>query len=112
KNQFSYFTREMDEKAHARLHLSNEFRQAPNAGQLSLHYQPVIDLAEGHIVKAEALLRWQHPTLGNVGPSTFIPLAEESGLIGSIGNWVFRQAAAGSRRFSHQTGRLVPVGIN
>jgi EAL domain-containing protein (putative c-di-GMP-specific phosphodiesterase class I) len=102
----------MDEKAHARLHLSNELRQALNSGQLTLHYQPVVDLTEGHIVKAEALLRWQHPTLGNVGPATFIPLAEESGLIGSIGNWVFRQAAAGSKRFSSQTGRLVPVGIN
>ena len=112
KNQFSYFTREMDEKAHARLHLSNELRHALASGQLKLHYQPVIDLTEGCVVKAEALLRWQHPTLGAVGPATFIPLAEESGLIGAIGNWVFRQAAACSKRFSRQTGRLFPIGIN
>src|SRR5690606_29055758 len=112
KNQFSYFTREMDEKAHKRLYLSNELRQALPAGQLRLHYQPVIDLNEGHVVKAEALLRWQHPTLGDVGPATFIPLAEESGLIGDIGNWAFKQAAACSKRFSRQTGRLFPIGIN
>jgi diguanylate cyclase (GGDEF)-like protein/PAS domain S-box-containing protein len=112
KNQFSYFTREMDEKAHARLHLSNELRHALPSGQLSLHYQPVIDLTEGCVVKAEALLRWQHPTLGNVGPATFIPLAEESGLIGAIGNWAFQQAAECSKRFSRQTGKLFPIGIN
>ena len=112
KNQFSYFTREMDEKAHKRLHLSNELRHALASGQLRLHYQPVIDLHEGEVVKAEALLRWQHPTLGNVGPATFIPLAEESGLIGAIGNWAFKQAAACSKRFSEQTGKLFPIGIN
>src|SRR5690606_19506565 len=112
ENQFSYFTREMDEKAHRRLYLSNELRQALPSGQLRLHYQPVIDLNEGQVVKAEALLRWQHPTLGNIGPSTFIPLAEESGLIGAIGNWAFQQAAACSKRFSEQTGKLFPIGIN
>jgi diguanylate cyclase (GGDEF)-like protein/PAS domain S-box-containing protein len=112
KNQFSYFTREMDEKAHARLHLSNELRHALASGQLSLHYQPVIDLTDGHVLKAEALLRWHHPALGNIGPNTFVPLAEESGLIGAIGNWAFREAAAFSKRCSERMGRLFPIGIN
>ncbi len=112
KNQFSYFTREMDEKAHRRLYLSNELRQALPYDQLCLHYQPVIDLQEGQVVKAEALLRWHHPTLGEVGPSTFVPLAEEAGLIGAIGNWAFKQAATCSKRFSKQTGKLFPIGIN
>jgi diguanylate cyclase (GGDEF)-like protein/PAS domain S-box-containing protein len=112
KNQFSYFTREMDERAHARLHLSYELRHAVEENQLSLSYQPVIDLRSGLMAEAEALLRWKHPVLGNVEPSLFVPIAEECGLIGTIGNWVFRQAAACSRRCSHHAKKLIPVGIN
>jgi len=112
KNQFSYFTREMDERAHARLHLSYELRQAIDKNQLSLSYQPVIDLRSGMIAEAEALVRWEHPAHGSIAPSLFVPIAEECGLISAIGNWVFQQAAACSRRSSRHANKLIPVGIN
>lgn len=112
KNQFSYFTRSMDEKARLRLRLSHELRSALHAGQLQVHYQPVIDLSAGRIVKAEALLRWNHPFLGAVAPSEFIPLAEESGLINEIGNWVFREAAAWSKRWSDRLGAPFQISVN
>jgi EAL domain-containing protein (putative c-di-GMP-specific phosphodiesterase class I) len=102
----------MDEKAHARLRMGSELRHALDAGQLSLYFQPVVDLADGHIVKAEALLRWDNPLLGKVDPSEFIPVAEESGLMGRIGNWVFREAALCSKRWSQSLGAQFQVGIN
>lgn len=112
KNQFSYFTKEMDEKARTRLHLCNELRQALGAKQLFLCYQPVIDLKAGQIVKAEALLRWSHPRLGIVDPAVFIPLAEESGLMGQIGNWVFEEVAARSKHWSDRVGMPFQISIN
>jgi diguanylate cyclase (GGDEF)-like protein/PAS domain S-box-containing protein len=93
RNQFSYFTSSMQESAHMRLQLSNDLRGALDAGQLEVYYQPIIQLATGHVSKAEALIRWHHPTLGMVSPSIFIPLAEDIGLISAIGDWVFRQSA-------------------
>jgi diguanylate cyclase (GGDEF)-like protein/PAS domain S-box-containing protein len=112
KNRFSYFTREMDERAHARLHLSYELRHAVEKKQLSLSYQPIIDLRSGMIAEIEALVRWTHPVLGNIAPSLFVPIAEECGLINAIGNWVFQEAAVCSRRSSEHAKKLIPVGIN
>jgi EAL domain-containing protein (putative c-di-GMP-specific phosphodiesterase class I) len=112
KNQFSYFKQSMDEIAHRRLRISNELHQALEAGQMSVHYQPIVDLADRRIVKAEALLRWQHPRLGMIAPSIFIPYAEESGLIGRLGDWVFEQAARASQRWSAHTGAIFQVSIN
>ncbi|WP_175424664.1 sensor domain-containing protein [Pseudoduganella umbonata] len=112
KNQFSYFTREMDERAHARLQLSYELRHAVERNQLSLCYQPIIDLRTGVMAEAEALVRWKHPSLGNIAPSLFVPIAEECGLINAIGNWVFQQAVGCSRRCSQHAKKLIPIGIN
>ena len=112
KNQFSYFTYAMDEKAHLRLRLASELRSALPAGQLEVHYQPVLDLGSGDIFKAEALLRWQHPRFGMVEPTSFIPLAEETGMINQIGNWVFKQAAACSRQWSERIGERFQIGVN
>ena len=81
KNQFHYFTKEMDDRAHGRLLIANELRHAIDARQLTVFYQPIVNLASGRIVKAEALLRWRHPELGDIAPSEFIPIAEETGLI-------------------------------
>jgi diguanylate cyclase (GGDEF)-like protein/PAS domain S-box-containing protein len=112
KNQFSYFKQSMDESAHRRLRISNELHQALEAGQMSVHYQPIVDLVDGRIVKAEALLRWQHPSLGAIAPSVFIPYAEESGLIGRLGDWVFEQAVKASQCWSACTGNIFQISIN
>lgn len=112
KNQFCYFKQSMDEKAHRKLRISNELHHALDKGQMAVHYQPIVDLANGRIIKAEALLRWKHPTLGMVEPSVFIPYAEEAGLIGRLGDWVFAQAAQAARRWSTHTGEAFQVSIN
>jgi EAL domain-containing protein (putative c-di-GMP-specific phosphodiesterase class I) len=93
RNRFSYFTASMQESARMRLQLSNDLRGALENCQLEVYYQPIIELATGHVSKAEALTRWHHPTLGMVSPTTFISLAEDIGLINAIGDWVFQQAA-------------------
>lgn len=112
KNQFSYFTQEMDDRAHARLRISTELRRAISARQLSLEFQPVIDLNDGRIAEVEALLRWEHPKLGKIAPSIFIPIAEEAGLMGDIGNWVFHEAADCSKRWSERSGMTIKVAVN
>ena len=112
KNQFHYFTQEIDDRAHQRLQITNELRHALQAGQLHVHYQPVLDLRTGRVVKAEALLRWQHPVLGDVEPAKFIPLAEESGLIQKIGDWVFREAAMCSKQCGELMRRPFQIGVN
>jgi diguanylate cyclase (GGDEF)-like protein/PAS domain S-box-containing protein len=90
---FSYFTAALQESAQNRLRLLGDLRLALGAKQLAVHYQPIVDMASGKIVKAEALLRWHHPQRGMVSPDQFIPLAEESGLIHEIGDWVFHEVA-------------------
>ena len=92
RNCLSYFNQLMLEKAQLRMRLSKDLRIALSSGQLSLRYQPIVDTISGQIYKAEALLRWEHPELGQVSPALFIPIAEEAGLINEIGNWVFREA--------------------
>ncbi len=99
RNRFSYFTRSLQEKAQSRLRLLNDLRAALGADQFMLYFQPIVELATGRIVKAEALLRWTHPERGLVSPMDFIPLAEETGLIHDIGDWVFREAARWAKRW-------------
>jgi diguanylate cyclase (GGDEF)-like protein/PAS domain S-box-containing protein len=93
RNRFCFFTTKLQEAAQKRMRLSNDLRNALLAGnQFRVHYQPIVELATGGIYKAEALVRWQHPTRGLVSPVEFIPLAEESGMIVEIGDWVFQRA--------------------
>jgi len=99
RNRCSYFTPSMQEAAQARMRMATDLRGALGQNQFKLHYQPIVDLASGAIHKAEALLRWQHPSLGLVSPDKFVPLAEETGMIADIGNWVFHEAALQVRQW-------------
>lgn len=92
RNRFSYFTAALQEAAQTRMRLSNDLRSALAGGQLMVYYQPILEMTSSKIIKAEALLRWNHPERGFVSPAQFIPLAEESGMIHEIGDWVFREA--------------------
>ena len=89
RNRFCYFTRSMQEAAQARMAISNDLRRAMGNEQLTVFYQPIVDLTDGKICKAEALLRWRHPENGEISPVDFIPIAEHTGMIVGIGNWVF-----------------------
>lgn len=112
RNQFGYFTGSMQEIAQARLQLSNDLRGALAAKQLEIYLQPIVDLSTGHIHKAEALLRWHHPVHGMVSPADFIPIAEETGIISEIGNWVFREAARVARDWLDEHGTLLQISVN
>ena len=92
RNRFSYFTPDLQEAAQIRLRLTSDLRAALASNQFRVHYQPIVGLKSGEIHKAEALLRWQHPEKGMIDPTGFISLAEETGLIVSIGDWVFKEA--------------------
>ncbi|CAB1370674.1 putative bifunctional diguanylate cyclase/phosphodiesterase [Denitratisoma oestradiolicum] len=110
-NNFSWFTLDLQLAAQVRRTLINDLRGALAADQLRVYYQPIIDLQSGAIVKAEALLRWQHGSRGLISPAVFIPLAEEVGLIEEIGDWVFRTAARQARTW-HDQGHTLQVSIN
>lgn len=103
------FTHEMEQEASQRLALERDMRTAVRNNQFSLHYQPKVMLRDGIPMGMEALLRWQHPDLGMVSPATFVPLAEETGAIVGIGQWVMNAAcdeAAALRRAGHTDLRL------
>ncbi|QTN26517.1 EAL domain-containing protein [Rhodoferax sp. AJA081-3] len=93
RNRFSFFTPALQEAALTRVRLASDLRTALLEQQFHVVYQPIVELATGAIHKAEALIRWRHPTRGLVSPAAFIPIAESSGLIVEIGDWVFQQAA-------------------
>jgi len=101
KNRFAYFTPELQEAALERMKLTGELRTALPNGELQLAFQPIVAIETNAIVKAEALLRWTNPRRGAVSPTEFIPLAEETGLIHEIGDWVFREAARWAKRWQN-----------
>jgi EAL domain-containing protein (putative c-di-GMP-specific phosphodiesterase class I) len=112
RNRFCYFTPSLQEAALHRLRLINDLRHAMEENQLSLHFQPIVELATGRIRKAEALLRWTHPARGMVSPMDFVPLAEHSGLIIPIGEWVFREAARWAKRWHEMLPGGFQVSVN
>jgi diguanylate cyclase (GGDEF)-like protein/PAS domain S-box-containing protein len=108
RNAFSFFESGMDAIMHERRALEIDFRKAIAAGEFELFYQPLINLEHNTISGFEALLRWHHPTRGVVSPETFIPLAEETGLIVPLGEWVLRQACAEAAKWPDD----VKIAIN
>ena len=94
KNRFSYFNSSMKSEIILRNNTITDLRTAIKEDQFELHYQPIVDLQSNKITKAEALIRWNHPTKGLIYPDKFIPLAEETGLIIDIGEWVFKKSVA------------------
>jgi diguanylate cyclase (GGDEF)-like protein/PAS domain S-box-containing protein len=112
RGQLRFFDETINSAASMRLLRESELRQAITQGELRLHYQPKVDAASGRIVAAEALVRWQHPTRGLVPPGEFIPLAEESGLILPLTDWVLEQACSDQRHRLDRGLQAVPVSVN
>jgi diguanylate cyclase (GGDEF)-like protein/PAS domain S-box-containing protein len=112
RNVFCVFEDEMRVHANETLQIENQLREALVRGDLSLHYQPQVSLSTGEITGVEALIRWQHPELGFVPPSRFIPIAEESGLILDIGSWVLRTAIAQQALWQAAGLPVGPVAVN
>ncbi|WP_334108017.1 EAL domain-containing protein [Methylobacillus sp.] len=112
RNTYQFFTREMSEETQRRVDIENKLRNAAAAGQFQLVYQPKVDLESGSIIGCEALLRWHHPELGTVSPADFIPIAEDSGLIVSIGDWVLHAACEQARCWMDSGMPPVRVAVN
>ena len=112
RGRFAFFKESMGLEVSARATLDRELRQALERREFVLHYQPQVELASGAIVCAEALLRWQHPTRGLIGPGEFIEFAEESGLIEAIGAWVLREACRQHQQWEAAGLTLPRVAVN
>ena len=112
RNRHSYFTHALQEAAQNRLRLINDLRGALVGGQFTVYFQPIVELATGRIDKAEALIRWNHPERGRVSPAQFIPLAEETGLILEIGDWVFYESMRWVKRWRTLYNPLLQISVN
>ena len=112
RNQFSFFTPSLQEAAQTRVRLTQDLRFGLGENQFKLVYQPILNFATGDIYKAEALLRWQHPTRGLVSPADFIPIAESSGLIIDIGDWVLKQAIEQIKVWRNRLSPQFQISVN
>jgi len=112
RNNYKFFSETMRTKSLHRLDLENEIRLAIESEQFELHYQPKVDISTWSIVGAESLLRWNHPERGSITPNEFIPVAEETGLIVPLGQWVLRKACEQVRIWSALKSGPIPVAVN
>jgi diguanylate cyclase (GGDEF)-like protein len=112
RGSYRFYDPEMTVFADERMRLDSMLRKALDGGELSLAYQPQLNLKSGELIGVEALLRWQHPTLGSIPPSRFIPVAEESGFIGELGAWVLRQACSQMRQWLDSGLDIPRIAVN
>ena len=112
RNNVTLYSEEIGERNRRRLSLERDLAKAIERSELSVHYQPKVDLGSRQIVGAEALLRWHHPKRGAVSPADFIPLAENSGLIVPIGKWVLQQVCLQLAQWAAHDIVQIPVAVN
>nr|WP_227537994.1 EAL domain-containing protein [Marinobacter vulgaris] len=112
KSAYALFTPEMTEVSHERLQMESLMRRALEQNEFELYYQPIVRTDSGELCSAEALLRWNNPGLGMVMPDRFIPLAEETGLITPIGEWVMREACFAAVRWKETMGISIGISVN
>lgn len=112
RNNFQYFTEELNARMLTRMNRERHLRRALEQNEFFLHYQPKVSLVSGRVVGTEALIRWQHPEEGLVGPADFIPLAEETGLIEPIGQWVLKTACRQNKAWQDVGLSRIPVAVN
>ncbi|HXA46135.1 MAG TPA: EAL domain-containing protein, partial [Burkholderiaceae bacterium] len=112
RNNFQFFTDELTARINERVALEQKLRGALDRDEFTLHYQPKVDLRSGKVVGVEALLRWNHPSLGIVPPMRFIPLAEEIGIMQKIGLWVMRTACQQQMQWQQDSVATVPIAVN
>jgi EAL domain-containing protein (putative c-di-GMP-specific phosphodiesterase class I) len=112
RNQYQLFTESMLKESQDRLSMDTALRHSLTRDELFLHYQPLVSLSTGRVIGMEALLRWHHPKLGIVPPSTFIPLAEDTGLIVPIGEWAMKQSCMQAKAICDDLGMELSVSVN
>jgi len=112
RNCFTFFTQALQDAAQNRMRVANELRSALSNNEFQLLYQPIVDLVTGETYKAEALIRWHHPDRGLVSPDAFISIAEETGAIHDIGNWVFFEAAQQASKWQTKYAPHFQISIN
>ncbi len=112
RNTYEFFTREINVQARRRLSVETHLRKALDADGLDIHFQPIHDIRTGLPVKSEALARWDCPVLGVVPPEQFIPIAENTGLIHALGDWILSQAVSEAKLWAARYGRTLPVAVN
>ncbi|HZR04047.1 MAG TPA: GGDEF domain-containing phosphodiesterase, partial [Burkholderiales bacterium] len=112
RDNYQFYSRAMNASALEKLSMESQLRRALDRGEFLLHYQPKISAASGRVVGMEALIRWHHPELGMVPPSQFIPLAEETGLIVPIGEWVLHAACEQNQSWQRQGKAGLHVAVN
>jgi diguanylate cyclase (GGDEF)-like protein/PAS domain S-box-containing protein len=112
RNTYQLYTLDMSARIHQRLDLESDLRDGLEKGDLYMVYQPQADIRSGRLAGVEALARWRHPRLGDIPPATFIPIAEETGLIGRLGEWGMRTACRAATQWAEAGGRPLRVAVN
>ena len=112
KSSYQRFSPEMNQHSHERLQIESRLRKALELKELELYYQPIVEASTGKLVGAEALIRWNNPAMGLISPDKFIPLAEETGLIIPIGDWVLKTACKDIKQWQQTTGLDLTIAVN